>query len=229
MNSKTHLAAKSTANQAMLDNSTITQDNKVLLSAQGISCHKQDRVLFEDISLTVSSGQLIHLLGPNGAGKTSLIRILVGLSSPDSGTVTLSNSTSEPYPLIYLGHKLGLNKHLSSVENLQFWANMHGLVTTTDELYLLLARFNLVGLEDVPSGELSAGQQRRVSLARTQLLPANVWVLDEPYTSLDIQGVTFIQELIDDFVESGGAVLMTSHQPLQSRLPVTDITLEYRL
>jgi heme exporter protein A len=68
-----------------------------------------------------------------------------------------------------------------------------------------------------------------VSLARTQLLPANIWVLDEPYTSLDIQGVTFIQELIDDFVESGGAVLMTSHQPLQSRLPVTDITLEYRL
>ncbi|MDG1253848.1 MAG: ATP-binding cassette domain-containing protein, partial [Glaciecola sp.] len=93
----------------------------------------------------------------------------------------------------------------------------------------LLARFNLVGLEDVPSGQLSAGQQRRVSLARTQLLRAHVWILDEPFTSLDIAGVTFIQGLVDDFVSQGGAVLMTSHQALHSRLPIKTVALEYRL
>ena len=229
MNSETHLAEELPANQATIDINTLPQNNRVLLSAQGISCQKQDRILFEDISLTVASGELIHLQGTNGAGKTSLIRILVGLSSPDTGSVSLTNSSLDNYPLIYLGHKLGLNRHLSSVENLQFWANMHGIFISTDELYALLARFNLVGLEDVPSGELSAGQQRRVSLARTQLLPANIWILDEPYTSLDTQGVSFIQNLIDEFVEGGGAVLMTSHQSLQSRLPVKNITLEYRL
>lgn len=229
MNSETHLAEELPANQATIDINTLPQNNRVLLSAQGISCQKQDRILFEDISLTVASGELIHLQGTNGAGKTSLIRILVGLSTPDTGSVSLTNSSLDNYPLIYLGHKLGLNRHLSSVENLQFWANMHGISISTDELYALLARFNLVGLEDVPSGELSAGQQRRVSLARTQLLPANIWILDEPYTSLDIQGVSFIQNLIDEFVEGGGAVLMTSHQSLQSRLPVKNITLEYRL
>lgn len=229
MNSETHLAEELPANQATIDINTLPQNNRVLLSAQGISCQKQDRILFEDISLTVASGELIHLQGTNGAGKTSLIRILVGLSTPDTGSVSLINSSLDNYPLIYLGHKLGLNRHLSSVENLQFWANMHGVSISTDELYALLARFNLVGLEDVPSGELSAGQQRRVSLARTQLLPANIWILDEPYTSLDTQGVSFIQNLIDEFVEGGGAVLMTSHQSLQSRLPVKNITLEYRL
>ena len=229
MNSETHLAEELPANQATIDINTLPQNHRVLLSAQGISCQKQDRILFEDISLTVASGELIHLQGTNGAGKTSLIRILVGLSSPDTGSVSLTNSSLDNYPLIYLGHKLGLNRHLSSVENLQFWANMHGIFISTDELYALLARFNLVGLEDVPSGELSAGQQRRVSLARTQLLPANIWILDEPYTSLDTQGVSFIQNLIDEFVEGGGAVLMTSHQSLQSRLPVKNITLEYRL
>jgi heme exporter protein A len=229
VNSETHLAEELPANQATIDINTLPQNNRVLLSAQGISCQKQDRILFEDISLTVASGELIHLQGTNGAGKTSLIRILVGLSTPDTGSVSLTNSSLDNYPLIYLGHKLGLNRHLSSVENLQFWANMHGVSISTDELYALLARFNLVGLEDVPSGELSAGQQRRVSLARTQLLPANIWILDEPYTSLDTQGVSFIQNLIDEFVEGGGAVLMTSHQSLQSRLPVKNITLEYRL
>jgi heme exporter protein A len=215
------------------------------LNAQGLSCIKQDRILFEDFSIQVHAGELIHLVGPNGAGKTSLLRILVGLSEPETGGVIVTDAarsetasfsgTETPsenkidYPLLYLGHKLGLNQYLSSVENLAYWANMHGIATDQHELYALLARFNLVGLEDVPSGQLSAGQQRRVSLARTQLLHTHVWILDEPFTSLDVSGVAFIQDLVDDFVAQGGAVLMTSHQALQSRLPVKTVTLEYRL
>lgn len=211
------------------------------LNAQGLSCIKQDRILFEDFSIHLHAGELIHLVGPNGAGKTSLLRILVGLSEPETGGVIVTDAAGSEtasfsgtenkidYPLLYLGHKLGLNQYLSSVENLTYWANMHGIATDQHELYALLARFNLVGLEDVPSGQLSAGQQRRVSLARTQLLHAHVWILDEPFTSLDVSGVAFIQDLVDDFVAQGGAVLMTSHQALQSRLPVKTVTLEYRL
>ena len=218
---------------------SVTNDYRDMLrlKAEDLSCIKQDRTLFESFSLQVYAGELFHLTGPNGAGKTSLLRLLVGLSEPDSGVVTVTNTlhvadqqpNTVDYPLLYLGHKLGLNKYLSSLENLAYWASMHGIATSQDQLYALLARFNLVGLEDVPSGQLSAGQQRRVSLARTQLLRAHVWILDEPFTSLDIAGVTFIQGLVDDFVSQGGAVLMTSHQALQSRLPVKTVALEYRL
>ncbi|MDG1469841.1 MAG: cytochrome c biogenesis heme-transporting ATPase CcmA [Glaciecola sp.] len=223
----------------MTGETSITSNNTDILwlNAQGLSCIKQDRTLFDDFSLQIHAGELIHLVGPNGAGKTSLLRILVGLSEPDSGMVTVaevphaaeSEALTVDYPLLYLGHKLGLNKYLSSVENLAYWASMHGIATEQEQLYALLARFNLVGLEDVPSGQLSAGQQRRVSLARTQLLRAHVWILDEPFTSLDIAGVTFIQGLVDDFVSQGGAVLMTSHQALHSRLPIKTVALEYRL
>ena len=223
----------------MTGETSITSNNTDILwlNAQGLSCIKQDRTLFDDFSLQIHAGELIHLVGLNGAGKTSLLRLLVGLSEPDHGVVTVTKTlyaadqqpNTVDYPLLYLGHKLGLNKYLSSVENLAYWASMHGIATGQEQLYALLARFNLVGLEDVPSGQLSAGQQRRVSLARTQLLRAHVWILDEPFTSLDIAGVTFIQGLVDDFVSQGGAVLMTSHQALHSRLPIKTVALEYRL
>ena len=109
MNSETHLAEELPANQATIDINTLPQNNRVLLSAQGISCQKQDRILFEDISLTVASGELIHLQGTNGAGKTSLIRILVGLSTPEQRSVSLRESSLDKDALIYLVKKLGLN------------------------------------------------------------------------------------------------------------------------
>ena len=213
-----------------------------MLSAQNISCIKQDRTLFAELDLTLNSGELIHLVGPNGAGKTSLLRILVGLSEPETGQVTHAKanlqSADRALPILYLGHKLALNKYLSALENLQYWLYLHGeyanpelLDNTTmmEYLYTVLTQFRLVGLEDIPVGQLSAGQQRRVSLARTQLVSASVWILDEPYTSLDTNGVTLIQNVIDDFVTQQGAVLMTSHQALQSRHNVTEFTLEYQI
>ncbi len=199
------------------------------LNAQGLTCIKQDRTLFNEFSLHVNAGELIHLVGPNGAGKTSLLRLLVGLSMPDSGHVNITSAPDTDYPLLYLGHKLGLNRFLSSIENLSFWAQMHGITTTESQLYELLARFDLVGLEDVPSGQLSAGQQRRVSLARTQLMNTSLWVLDEPFTSLDISGVAFMQQCIDTFINQGGAVLLTSHQSLLSSHPVKQVTLAYQI
>ena len=213
-----------------------------MLSAQNISCIKQDRTLFAKLDLTLNSGELIHLVGPNGAGKTSLLRILVGLSEPETGQVTLCESPLQnggnSLPILYLGHKLALNKYLSALENLQYWLYLHGEYaipelrdhsTLTEYLYTVLARFRLVGLEDIPIGQLSAGQQRRVSLARTQLVCASVWILDEPYTSLDTSGVGLIQTVIDDFVTQQGAVLMTSHQALKSKHKVTEFTLEYHI
>jgi heme exporter protein A len=215
-----------------------------VLEAQALSCVKQDRELFSGLDICIRPGQLIHLLGPNGAGKTSLLRILAGLSQPETGHVNIfkdvarSNATALPnattlsqdaLPLLYLGHKLALNKHLSAVENLTYWAASQHRHTDAETLYPLLAKFELVGLEDIPCGQLSAGQQRRVSLARTALVDTGLWILDEPYTSLDVAGVALIQAQIDEFVRQGGAVIMTSHQALQSSVTVDTFTLEYQI
>lgn len=177
----------------------------------------------------VESGQLWHVTGPNGAGKTSLLRILAGLSQADQGSVTYPENKDSDIPLLYLGHKLAQSRHLSALENLNYWANMHGLTPELDALYSLLTKYQLVGLEDLPTGQLSAGQQRRVSLARTALVKTPLWILDEPYTSLDVDGVAFIQAEIDAFVASGGAVIMTSHQNLASTQKVNNLVLEYLL
>ena len=200
-----------------------------MLVARNLTCVKQDRTLFSELDVTLRAGELVHLTGPNGAGKTSLLRILSGLSLPESGLVQVHSNSQSDVPLLYLGHKLAQNKQLSAIENLTYWTALHRVNPSLDELYEVLARYELVGLEDLPTGQLSAGQQRRVSLARTQLVDTSLWILDEPYTSLDVSGIAFIQARVDEFVAQGGCVIMTSHQALLSSHQVKELALEYRI
>ncbi|UTP72622.1 cytochrome c biogenesis heme-transporting ATPase CcmA [Alteromonas sp. LMIT006] len=200
-----------------------------MLIAQSLTCVKQDRVLFSDLDVILRAGELVHLTGPNGAGKTSLLRILAGLAYPETGSVHINSADTYDVPLLYLGHKLAQNKHLSAIENLTYWAALQRVNPSVESLYNILAQYQLVGLEDLPTGQLSAGQQRRVSLARTELVQAPLWVLDEPYTSLDVTGVAFIQARVDEYVSHGGCVIMTSHQALSSSHQVRELALEYQI
>lgn len=188
---------------------------------------KNDRTLFAELSLQINSGDYIHLTGRNGAGKTSLMRVLAGLSAYDSGAIDYQPYQDERCYL-YLGHKLALEPQLSAIENLQYWLNLYQRSIPVNDLYDVLATFNLVGLEDLPCGQLSAGQQRRVSLARLKLIDKPVWLLDEPMTSLDDSGQAFVQALIDEKVRHGGAVLMTSHQVPNTTVKMVTQHLEYR-
>ncbi len=190
-----------------------------VLLAQNLSCEKQDRVLFHDLELEIKAGELVYLKGENGAGKTSLIRILVGLSAPTAGSVHLNgfdvrtDSDQASKQLMYIGHKLGNNSLLNATENIAFWCALHNVDVTKKEILSVLDFLGLTGLEELPIKHLSAGQQRRVSLARLWLnKSAKIWVLDEPFTALDVQIVQELAKKIDDFLERGGAVLMTSHQ-----------------
>ncbi len=200
-----------------------------MLIAQSLTCVKQDRVLFSDLDIILRAGELVHLTGPNGAGKTSLLRILAGLAQPETGLVHTNSADTYDVPLLYLGHKLAQNKHLSAIENLTYWSALHRVNPSVESLYHILAQYQLVGLEDLPTGQLSAGQQRRVSLARTELVQAPLWILDEPYTSLDVTGVSFIQTRVDEYVSRGGCVIMTSHQALSSSHQVRELVLEYQI
>ena len=191
-----------------------------MLEACGLTCSKRDRTLFEGLSLVVNTGELLYLRGPNGAGKTSLLRILTGLSAPESGAVSYNgmdiaeDKTDYYRDLFYLGHKSGTNGSLSTLDNLSFWLAQHSTSVQENVLYDVLAKVGLVGLEDVPVRYLSAGQQRRVALSRLWLKPAKVWVLDEPFTALDVKGIHLLETSMKEHVSRGGLIITTSHQPL---------------
>jgi heme exporter protein A len=206
-----------------------------VLSARDVSCEKQDRILFENIHLQLEAGELVMLRGENGAGKTSLLRILVGLSQPQSGMVSVCgfdvhreiNQASQQ--LIYFGHKLGVSGLLNPVENLAFWCKQHQVDVAEGTIIDTLTMLGLEGLEHLPVKHLSQGQQRRVSLARFWLQQnAKLWVLDEPMTALDVNMVARFEAKITEFLQSGGSVILTSHQNVNIHHAQKDFTLEYR-
>lgn len=205
-----------------------------LLSVNNLSCIKRDRILFDELGFVLQPGELLHVQGPNGAGKTSLLRLLVGLSQPQSGEICWQGENIRQIPsqyqrqLCYFGHKLGVNLALSALDNLHFWCQMQGIKADAD-LYPLLETLGLVGLEELPAGQLSAGQQRRIALARFWLKSCPLWVLDEPFTALDRQAVQMLKSRMQAHLQGQGIIVMTSHQSLDFPTPVRELHLEYRL
>ncbi|WP_299016229.1 cytochrome c biogenesis heme-transporting ATPase CcmA [uncultured Photobacterium sp.] len=202
-----------------------------MLSVEELSCVRDERVLFDNLAFKVSSGDLVQIEGHNGAGKTTLLRIIAGLGRADSGTVCWNNenieSAREDYhqDLLFLGHQTGVKRELTAFENLAFFKAMHKntqdcdlngepQVSGDDCLWQALAHVGLAGREDVPAGQLSAGQQRRVALARLWISNHKLWILDEPLTAIDKQGVKVLERLFLSHVERGGIVILTTHQDM---------------
>lgn len=194
---------------------------EALLKVTGLSCERDQRLLFQDLSFDLSAGEVLQIAGANGSGKTSLMRILTGLAEPLQGSIYWrGEGLNRPAVradylthLTYLGHAAGIKTELTAIENLTWYARLDGR-EIKPELDGVLAALGLRGFEDVPCYTLSAGQQRRVGLARLGLLPTTLWVLDEPFTSIDDAGVVFIKQLIQQHCGDGGGVIMTSHQSL---------------
>lgn len=192
-----------------------------LLTAQSLGLVRGGRELFRELSVEVHGGQLWHIEGPNGAGKTSLLRILCGLSRYGFEGEVLRSVTP-----LYLGHQPAVKALLSPRENLQWHVSGEGLYRD-ERIDIALGRVGLCGYEDVPSHTLSAGQHRRVNLARLFLSSARLWLLDEPFTAIDQQGVNETQSLLASHVDGGGAVVMTSHQSLQVKCKVHTLSLRH--
>ena len=189
-----------------------------VLEVHALSCVRGDRVLFRDLSFTVGSGELLHLKGHNGSGKTTLLRALAGLLLPESGEIRWNGSNirrlREEYSrhLLYLGHLNGIKGDLTAVENLRISATLDGFSLSEPRAWELLAEIGLRGHEDLPSKHLSQGQKRRVALARLLANDARIWVLDEPFTALDVAAVQLLQDVIRRHVEDGGMAVITTHQ-----------------
>ncbi len=190
-----------------------------MLHCEKLMCVREDRILFKDLDFTVQPGQIVQVEGPNGVGKTSLLRLIVGLASPYAGEILWQGKDTsfdrESYfkNLLYIGHKVGIKPELTALENLQFYQKLHNPNRQVD-LWQVLTQVGLVGYEDIPTSQLSAGQQRRVALARLWMNDSLLWVLDEPFTAIDKAGVKVLQELFVKHAENGGMVLLTTHQDL---------------
>ncbi|MEN0614837.1 cytochrome c biogenesis heme-transporting ATPase CcmA [Klebsiella indica] len=188
-----------------------------MLHADQLTCIYDDRVLFQGLSLTANPGEVLQIAGDNGTGKTSLLRMLCGLSRPESGAVywqgdPLAKSREQFHQqLLWQGHKAGVKAALTADENLYF-CFPHSTLQAREAA---LAAIGLAGYEDVPSGQLSAGQQRRVALARLWLTSARLWILDEPFTALDITAIETLTRRLEQHVLAGGIAILTTHQPLR--------------
>jgi len=194
--------------------------NQPTLCAHALTCVRGERALFADLSFEVFSGEWLHIRGENGIGKTSLLRILAGLSKPADGSIDWNGSSIEIDPsqyhrnLLFLGHRDSLKEDLTALENLSIATALDGIAVSEDEILLALHRFGLRGREDLPVNCLSAGQKRRVLLARLLLRKAKLWILDEPFNALDVRAVEMLSELISEHIVAGGMAIMTSHQEI---------------
>lgn len=188
-----------------------------LLELRDLGCERDERLLFSGLNLKLAAGDVVQIGGPNGAGKTTLLRALAGVSSDYYGNIfyagqSISNASWEyARDKLYLGHLPGIKKALTPAETLEWYLAQTGARMTPLEA---LKAVGLYGYEDTPCYQLSAGQLRRVALARLHLSEASIWILDEPFTAIDKLGVSQLEALIASQSARGGVVILTSHQDL---------------
>lgn len=196
-----------------------------LLETRDLSCVKDDRVLFEGLNLSLSEGQILLVEGKNGSGKTSLLRILTGLSLPEEGDVLwqgdpISAVGPEYYEQVnYVGHHDGIKRDLTCLENLRLVQAM-GKPRPID-LDDALEKVNLYRFGENFVSTLSAGQKRRLAMARLVVTEAKLWIMDEPFTSLDKASMAMFQTMFEQHLDTGGVIVMTSHHDIE--MPDSDV------
>jgi heme exporter protein A len=198
--------------------------DRARLEARDINAWRGDRHLLRDVSFAVEPGEFLKITGPNGVGKTTLIRVVCGLLPAESGVVEwrgrpVTSSNDEYHAdLAYLGHLNSLKADLTARENLRFLAGLRQSLGDAD-IDSALERVGILSRGDLAVRSLSAGQKRRLALARLLLSGAMLWILDEPVTNLDVAGIGLVEDLIRQHVGGGGLALAAAHQRLLDEEP----------
>jgi heme exporter protein A len=190
------------------------------LSVEKVHVWRGDRHVLKGVSLSLRPRQLLHIAGPNGTGKTTLLRVVCGLLRPEQGLVswlgTSIASVRSEYQatLAYASHEPALKADLTALENLRFAVGLKRRVTA-EELRGSLERTGVADCADLPARVLSAGQRRRVAMARVLAMQASLWLLDEPFTNLDAGGTALMTSLLQAHAQQGGAALVVAHHDLK--------------
>lgn len=185
-----------------------------LLSARGLSFARNDEPVFGPLDFAIDAGEALLIRGDNGAGKTTLLRVLAGLLRPETGRIEVdghgTDAPARTRAIAYLGHLAALKADLGALENLEFLCGLQGRRSgqSPDEAMRIVG---LDGYQDALARQLSAGQKKRLSLARIWLSPAPVWLLDEPYANLDLDGIELVNRMVQAHLREGGAALVTTH------------------
>ena len=197
-----------------------------MLEVEHLACLKGDRLLFRDLALRLQAGELLRVAGANGVGKTSLLRLVTGLALPEAGDIRWSarciRREREAFhrELLYLGHAPAINDLLSPLENLRFACAAAGDELSAAACVQALERIGLADQLDLPARVLSQGQRRRVGLARLFLSARRkLWVLDEPFTALDVRAVADLAQALTGHCAAGGMVMLTTHQDVPFAVP----------
>jgi heme exporter protein A len=191
-----------------------------MLEAENLSAVRGRTRLFANVGLRVETRQTLFVTGPNGSGKTTLLRILTGLSAPAAGIIRWMGNVVAPFDarvrdeVAFAGHLPALKDELSAIENLVALIALAGVRVTTEQALLALDHVALSRQRALPARVLSQGQRRRIGLARLALLKKPIWILDEPTTGLDSDGVTLLTTLLRQHLDSGGCAVVATHQPL---------------
>lgn len=191
-------------------------------AGEGLACRRGERRVFRDVTFALGPGGALVLNGPNGSGKTSLLRLMAGLAQPEQGRITWDGTAITDDPAVhrgrlhYIGHQEAVKLALTAEENLAFWAQMRGSAANTTTV---LRRFGLGPRADWPARYLSAGERKRLGLARLLTSPAALWLLDEPTTSLDADSIEVLLDAITEHRRVGGCVAVATHAALS--LPAT--------
>ena len=207
------------------------QAGQAFLAATGLSCERDETALFEPVNLELAPGQLVLLEGENGVGKTTLLRALLGLLPLSFDTLRVADHTQQqayrilPSLARWLGHASGLKAELTVAENWRFWAAVEGEELPAEAVFRWGEKLGLAGFEHARVGQLSAGQKKRAQLARLMFGKAKLWCLDEPFANVDRTGIRLIEQLMRDFLASGGCVLASSHGVLPFQIAHQTIVL----
>ncbi len=191
------------------------------LIVENLVVRRGSRIVIDELSFEASSGEAVLLTGPNGSGKTTLLRSIAGFLTPEYGQVSLEGGAEDSSPgeqSHYVGHANGIKSGLTAGENLRFWCDYLGGTADRAEkrnrIDDALERMHLLALEDIPAGYLSAGQKRRLGLARLLVSHRPLWLLDEPSVSLDTASVALLSANVKEHVANGGLAIAATHLPL---------------
>ena len=193
-----------------------------MLQVRNAGCERDERLLFEDLSFSLSPGELLQVVGGNGSGKSTLLRVLLGLYTECYGDIDWALDR----PPLYLGHRLGIKQSLTVIENLRWFGVLREEAVNEARIEEAVYKLGLSGFEDSLCSHLSEGQRKRVALGQFLIIDNPCWVMDEPFSAIDADGLSFLMAILQEHLDVNGGIIISTHQSIAIDRPINTLALQ---